>query len=621
MKKFITRFLNFSLLLAFLLAPSVPSQAQQKGQFSLQLDHEGGKRDVAFIVPTSYTEAKKWAVVVGMHPYATEEYAMRDMLKGAATQLNFILACPDDQPNYDGRIIGTIITYLKANYKIDESNIVVTGYSAGGNGTFGYGLANFEKFKGLIGIATCPNSSPASVQAALKVLPIGFVVGTADSYYSEIQGWVEEAQEYNAVTKVIAKNGVGHTGEYFWGADFTTDWVSLYNFVQTTEMPPAEISLVYPESEATEISVPVKFTWNKVSKAKSYEFQLSEKEDFSTTKETKTVTDTFYSAKTLSNNTTYYWRVRGKNTGGNGPWSWARSFETKKTIPLDAPVVVTPENGAQDLDVPVKFEWNVVDLATKYKLQVFEQGISSPVVNQDIAAPEGDKAEFSAATLKKGKNFTWKLRGASADGDGPWTEVYTFSTKPDLPSDKPKAQYPPENAANMALSIDFEWSLVSGATSYNFSAREDGSSEAAITENGIPATQGKIVHTVSGFKSLTKYYWKTNGSNNAGDGPWSDEASFTTGNYTSVDDGVNSVGAITVTPNPAVDYFVLTCGSGLLSPAGVAVFNFTGEKVPVTFSDGDGKSLIARTGGLPTGMYLVRVTTGKDYSYFKLIVQ
>ena len=104
MEKLITILLKLSIILSFLLIAAEPSCAQKKGSFDEQLDHNGGKRTVSFLVPTGYTATKKWPVVIAFHPAQTPQTAMRQMMTGAATQLNVILACPDDLPRACNRI-------------------------------------------------------------------------------------------------------------------------------------------------------------------------------------------------------------------------------------------------------------------------------------------------------------------------------------------------------------------------------------------------------------------------------------------------------------------------------------------------------------------------------------
>ncbi len=620
-----TALLRFALVAAFImLAAAEPSCAQKKGDFDEMLPHGDGTRAVSFLVPTGYTASKKWPVVIGFHPYQTPQTAMRQMLQAAATQLNVILACPDDQPDYDGTITLDILAYLKKNYNIDESNIVLTGYSAGGGGTFGFGLANYQLFKGLIGIATSPYYPPSSIQPALKSLPIGFVVGTGDQYYGAITNWISQAQPYGAVTKLIEKSGVGHTGQYFWSTEFTADWVELYNFVQKTVFPPGDVVLLAPDNGAEEVKSPTKFTWNKAPKAKNYEFQIAELDDFKKLTETKTITDSFYSVKTLKKNTIFYWRVRAKNDGGNGNWSATRYFTTEATIPVESPILHTPEDGAEGIAIPVAFEWDIIEKATKYHIQITEKNKTTPTIDdKTIPAPDGDVVQYSTPNLKKGVEYTWKVRGTSADGDGPWSEIYSFKTQAEAPTQKAALSYPPNNMEKVQATIKLEWGKVEGAESYELQLREDGSQEPAFEFSNIPAGGNLVEYEVTGLKPSTIYWWKVKGKNEAGEGPWSDEYKFTTDNFVSVYGGMDFVANNGIHPNPATDYVSIELNLQKDSKVYVNIYSLAGECI-LEFDAGSlqtGKNNIRiDSGDLKAGTYLLQVKTGEGSLNKKLVI-
>lgn len=624
MEKLCTILIRFAIITILIFTAAEPSCAQKKGDFDEMLTHEGSQRAVSFLVPTSYSASKKWHVVIGFHPYQTSQTAMRQMLTGAATQLNFILACPDDQPDYNGTITTTILDYLKKNYNIDESNIVLTGYSAGGGGTFGFGLANYQLFKGLIGIATAPYNSPGTVQAALKSLPIGFVVGTDDQYFGNITSWIEQAKPYGAITKLIEKSGVGHTGQYFWGTEFTTDWVELYDFIQKTVFPPGDVALISPEDGAEEVKTPAKFNWYKASKAKNYEFQIAELDDFKKLTETKTITDSFYTVKTLKKNATFYWRVRAKNDGGNGNWSETRSIKTEQTIPLLAPMLGVPENGAENIVIPVKFEWEIVEKATKYHIQIFEKNITIAVIDEkNVPVPEGDIVEFTAENLKKGVEYTWKVCGASADGDGPWSETYSFITQPEAPTEKALLSYPADNMEKAPSAITFEWGKVAGAVSYQLQIREDGSQEPVFQFTKIPATGSLVSYEVTGLKPSTVYWWKVRGDNDAGEGPWSNEFKFTTDNFVSVSESNTKEIRININPNPATDFVYLDFNISGQKNMSIEIFGATGDCVyqsQINLLQNVTNRHVINTGLLQTGIYFIRLSSDLNVQVEKLII-
>jgi hypothetical protein len=67
--------------------------------------------------------------------------------------------------------------------------------------------------------------------------------------------------------------------------------------------------------------------WGRVAGATGYDIDLSKDSLFSTgVRTTSNLPDTSLAADSLSDETTYYWRVRGKDADGDGGWSEIRRF-------------------------------------------------------------------------------------------------------------------------------------------------------------------------------------------------------------------------------------------------------------------------------------------------------
>jgi len=103
----------------------------------------------------------------------------------------------------------------------------------------------------------------------------------------------------------------------------------------TTSPPPETLS---PADGAKNIGTAVTFTWTCVPDAKSYDFQLSTDGSFTTT---PLVSRTGLSEPSspvagLRVGTDYYWRVRGRNSAGEGSYSPAASFSTSAAPPAPA---------------------------------------------------------------------------------------------------------------------------------------------------------------------------------------------------------------------------------------------------------------------------------------------
>ena len=136
-----------------------------------------------------------------------------------------------------------------------------------------------------------------------------------------------------------AISGLTNSTTYYWRVSATNStgtsaWSAVRSF--TTAAPlavPTAPTLRSPAANATNISRTPALSWNAATRATTYEVQVSTDPNFNVgtiafgrsglTARNITLTSP------LGSRVLYYWRVRGANTSGSGPWSAARSFTTR----------------------------------------------------------------------------------------------------------------------------------------------------------------------------------------------------------------------------------------------------------------------------------------------------
>lgn len=102
-----------------------------------------------------------------------------------------------------------------------------------------------------------------------------------------------------------------------------------------TPSAPGAPSLSLPSNGATNLPVSPTLTWASLSGASSYSIQVSTSSAFSTLAlSDSALTTTTATAPWLLDNSTYFWRIRAKGTGGTGAWSntWQFTVLSDTTI-------------------------------------------------------------------------------------------------------------------------------------------------------------------------------------------------------------------------------------------------------------------------------------------------
>lgn len=132
--------------------------------------------------------------------------------------------------------------------------------------------------------------------------------------------------KYRIVSSTIALSDA-QTPEYYWMRSIR--YSTEYSYAVDPAPTPGEITLSAPADDAANEWPRVTFTWQADANATSYDLQVSTiEEDFSSPVIDQTLLSATSSTVSLLFETTYYWRVRGVNAGGNGNWSSTFSFTT-----------------------------------------------------------------------------------------------------------------------------------------------------------------------------------------------------------------------------------------------------------------------------------------------------
>ncbi|MFH1196327.1 MAG: FlgD immunoglobulin-like domain containing protein [bacterium] len=183
-------------------------------------------------------------------------------------------------------------------------------------------------------------------------------------------------------------------------------------------------SLVYPANgEMAHDIDPAIFEWDKTLGTKFYTIQICTDSLFTNILfEDTLVTSEQIEMEGLTNFTKYYWRVSSRNdvvkTSFNNPWQ----FNTVVGIPG----LIYPPSNSSDIPVSFNFEWEPVNGADKYHLQLSQNLGFSMIVTEDSLIAGNS---YNISGLENNKNYYWRIKAANQFGQGDFCLLSRFKTE------------------------------------------------------------------------------------------------------------------------------------------------------------------------------------------------
>ncbi|MFH1893920.1 MAG: right-handed parallel beta-helix repeat-containing protein [Candidatus Zixiibacteriota bacterium] len=200
--------------------------------------------------------------------------------------------------------------------------------------------------------------------------------------------------------------------------------------------------------------------------------------------------------------------------------------------PPGSTTLMSPSNGASNLDQPILFDWSDVGDADVYQIQIDN--------NSNFSSPEATYQTSSSSQSVSGlagtTTYYWRVRSYSnCGGWGNWSTSRSFSTADSGcdPPGAPTVMSPPNGASDVAQPVPTNWNDVSTATLYNLQVdnNSDFSSpnvnvQPSVSQYSVPAT----------LTPSTAYYWRVRSYNSCGWGGWSSTLHFMTAAESGGDD-------------------------------------------------------------------------------------
>jgi hypothetical protein len=226
--------------------------------------------------------------------------------------------------------------------------------------------------------------------------------------------------------------------------------------------------------------------------------------------------------------------VRGRNGGGDGPWSPVVLQRT--TVP--PPLMPTTLYSSDTTSTSTTLSWDhPLDDAypvTAYQIRVVDLSESDGERDYDgpwqtiTAVETGDEKErlcYVVEDLEPGKEYAFQVRALNQNGPGEETEPLKVTTKCDVPP--PPSQ--PESADQTCDSILINWRPPardngSEVASYHLQMRQDGEEDWQTVSEQINSTSVEVKCP----EPRTVYHFRVRAKNALGYSEWSDESMFET---------------------------------------------------------------------------------------------
>ncbi len=140
---------------------------------------------------------------------------------------------------------------------------------------------------------------------------------------------------------------------------------------------------------------------------------------------------------------TYYWRVKADDGANASEFSAVRSFRVFTPVVIQAPVLLSPSNGATiTTRRPSLNVQNVVRTGPAGAITYLFEGGDTPafgIPGLTVAVAESQSGTTSFQVpedLPYAKLFFWRVRASDPGHTGPWSETFTFTT-PQAPAPPP----------------------------------------------------------------------------------------------------------------------------------------------------------------------------------------
>lgn len=210
--------------------------------------------------------------------------------------------------------------------------------------------------------------------------------------------------------------------------------------------------------------------------------------------------------------------ISGRYTETNVAWRVGNVEDLTPT----KPVLLEPEDNANNASSLTSFSWEPGIVASEYDLQVStDQDFTDILVNEESIS---DTSLTLPDSLGFETTYFWKVRGINGNNTGMWSDSLNFTTGP-APPEVPSLRIPSDEAIDFALTSTFYWDESEGAEFYRFQISTQQDFAETHTDTLVELDRFRLTDSL---QTSTTYFWRVNAENVNGQSDWSEVRSLTT---------------------------------------------------------------------------------------------
>ncbi len=380
-------------------------------------------------------------------------------------------------------------------------------------------------------------------------------------------------------------------------------WSEVRRFTTWLRVPPPPLLLI-PTNGVASVPTTALLRWNPADAAVTYRVQVAKSAAFfPVLMDIDLIAGTSRQITALDPLTTYYWRVLGRNSVGEGLWSAAWSFTTDDGAPPPPLLLVPAHEATHVVQQGGVLRWSRVPNALRYHLQLArDESFATVVLDKDALTD----TTYPAGSLARGTAYAWRVRSAGASGVGAWSPASVFTTARGVP-DVPVALSPADGAVSQPLSPELAWQPSPWADTHLLQLATD----AAFTSLVVDTVLTQTTCSVGPLADSATFFWRLAARNDEGMSAWSTARRFTTVRVTGIDAPIASVLSLAVHPHPVRTRAIVTFELDAASVVRIELLDLLGRTLG-TVADGfrvAGRHEIqVDVQDLPAGTVLVRAT-------------